>query len=404
MAEKGKKLGSVLTYIAGIGIVAGAAYGVFTIWTEKDAQLFSARKALADTVERGPRVQVVTVGQGPKERLITLLGDTRADQTAVLYSKVGGYLKSISVDRGDPVEAGQVVAEIDSAETDMALTSALTDLENKRRNAKRARDLVASGARSAQAIEQAETDFRMAEANVAGLATIKSYEQIRAPFAGRISARFVDVGALVQNATTNQTSNQPILTMVDDRKLRVSVYVEQRNVPYVHVGDLVDVSDGSNAARSVKATIARTSGVLDPRTRTLLTEVVVDNSNQFLVPGAFAYVTLHVPLESMPQIPVAGLIVRGSKTFVAGVGDDSQIHLRPVTVASTDGMRVSLADGASRATKSRSICPMRSATADGFSLSSDGKAVDRRRLCVRGLSVVPRIHPPRNRNNPTRGC
>ena len=126
MAEKGKKLGSVLTYIAGIGIVAGAAYGVFTIWTEKDAQLFSARKALADTVERGPRVQVVTVGQGPKERLITLLGDTRADQTAVLYSKVGGYLKSISVDRGDPVEAGQVVAEIDSAETDMALTSALT--------------------------------------------------------------------------------------------------------------------------------------------------------------------------------------------------------------------------------------------------------------------------------------
>ena len=346
MAEERKKRGSVLTYIAGIGIVAGAAYGVFTIWTEKDAQLFSARKALADTVERGPRVQVVTVGQGPKERLITLLGDTRADQTAVLYSKVGGYLKSISVDRGDPVEAGQVVAEIDSAETDMALTSALTDLENKRRNAKRARDLVASGARSAQAIEQAETDFRMAEANVAGLATIKSYEQIRAPFAGRISARFVDVGALVQNATTNQTSNQPIVTMVDDRKLRVSVYVEQRNVPYVHVGDLVDVSDGSNAARSVKATIARTSGVLDPRTRTLLTEVVVDNSNQFLVPGAFAYVTLHVPLESMPQIPVAGLIVRGSKTFVAGVGDDSQVHLRPVTVASTDGMRVSLADGA----------------------------------------------------------
>ena len=86
MAEKGKKLGSVLTYIVGIGIVAGAAYGVFGIWTEKDAQLLSTRKALADTVERGPRVQVVTVGQGPKERLITLLGDTRADQTAVLYS------------------------------------------------------------------------------------------------------------------------------------------------------------------------------------------------------------------------------------------------------------------------------------------------------------------------------
>ena len=346
MAEERKKRGSVLAYIVGIGIVAGAAYGVFTIWTAKDAQLFSARKALADTVEHGPRVQVVTVGQGPKERLITLLGDTRADQTAVLYSKVGGYLKTIPVDRGDMVEAGQVIAEIDSAETDTALNSAIVDLENKRRNAKRAHDLVHSGAVSAQAIEQADTEFHMSEANVAGLATLKSYEQIHAPFAGRVTARFIDVGALVQNATTNQTSNQPILTLVDDRKLRVSVYVEQRDVPYIRVGDLVDVSDGSDSARVVKAKIARTSGVLDPRTRTLLTEVEVDNSDHFLVPGSFAYVTIHVPLESKPQIPVAGLIVRGSKTFVASVGDDSLVHMHPVTVATTDGIKVSLAGGA----------------------------------------------------------
>jgi membrane fusion protein (multidrug efflux system) len=348
MAEERAKrglAGSVLAYVVGIGIVAGAGYGVFTIWAAKDSELFSARKALADTISRGPRVQVVTVGAGPKERLITLLGDTRAYQTATLYSKVGGYLKDISVDRGDLVKAGQVVAEIESAETDNQFTSAVLDLENKRKNAKRAHDLVASGAKSPQAIEQAETDARMAEAKVAELGTMKSYETIRAPFDGRITARFVDAGALIQNSTTNQTSNQPIVTMVDDRKLRINIYVEQRDVPNVHVGDVADVSDGSNAERKVKAKIARTSGLLDPRTRTLFTELEVDNADQFLVPGSFAYVTLHVPLESLPEIPVAGLIIRGASTFVAGVGDDSLVHMRPVKVATTDGIRVSLAEG-----------------------------------------------------------
>jgi RND family efflux transporter MFP subunit len=243
------------------------------------------------------------------------------------------------------VREGQVIAEIDSAETDNQLASALMDLDNKRRNAKRARDLVASGAKSQQAIEQAETDARMAEARVAELGTMKSYESIRAPFDGKVTARFVDPGALIQNSTTNQTSNQPIVTMVDDRKLRINVYVEQRDVPNVHVGDLVDVSDGSNAERKLRAKIARTSGQLDPRTRTLFTELEVDNANQFLVPGSFAYVTLHVPLQSLPDIPVAGLIVRGVNTFVAGVGDDSLVHMRPVKVATTDGIRVSLAEG-----------------------------------------------------------
>ncbi|MEI7711545.1 MAG: efflux RND transporter periplasmic adaptor subunit [Rhodospirillales bacterium] len=346
MVEGQKKRGSILAYFVGIGIVAGAAYGVMTIWAEKDLQLSLARKALADTSERGPKVRVVTVTQGPKERLITLLGDTRAYQTATLYSKVGGYLKSMAVDRGDMVEEGQIIAEIDSAETDNQLNSALLDLENKRRNAKRARDLVASGSKSAQAIEQAETDFRMAEAKVAELGTMKSYEKIRAPFAGRVTARFADPGALIQNASTNQTSNQPLITIVDDRKLRVNVYVEQRDVPNVHVGDLVDVSDAANSTRKVQAKIARTSGQLDPRTRTLFTELEVDNANQFLVPGSFAYVTLHVPLVSLPEIPVAGLIVRGTNTFVAGVGDDSLVRMRPVKVATTDGIRATLSEGA----------------------------------------------------------
>jgi multidrug efflux pump subunit AcrA (membrane-fusion protein) len=106
------------------------------------------------------------------------------------------------------------------------------------------------------------------------------------------------------------------------------------------------VADGANSARHVRARIARTSDQLDPRTRTLFVELEVDNSEDFLVPGSFAYVTLHVPVASYPEIPVAALITRGTKTFVADVGKDSLVHLKPVKVASTDGMVASLADGA----------------------------------------------------------
>lgn len=338
--------GAVLGYLAGLLLIGGAGYAVYAIWHKQDAALASTRQTLAESVARGPRVQVVTVAEGPKERLLTLLGDTRGYQVVTLYSKVGGYLKSISVDRGDVVKAGDVLAEIDSAETDSQLRSAFTDLVNKRNNSRRAHDLVTTGARSQQATEQADTDMRMAEARVAELATMKSYEQIRAPFDGRITARFIDPGALVQNSTTNQTSNQPVVTLVDDSRLRVNVYVDQREASYVKVGDAAEVSDGTDATRKVRATIARTSGQLDPRTRTLFVELDVDNADHFLVPGSFASVTLHLPVKGYPELPVAGLLVRGATTYVAGVDDDGRVRLRPVKVASSDGIKVGLVDGA----------------------------------------------------------
>ena len=345
MAEGGR-LRTAFGYFIGIVALVGAGYVVVHVWQQKDADLSATREALAVEVARGPRVQVVQVTQGPKERLITLLGDTRAYQTATLYSKVAGYLKSIEVDRGDHVVAGQVLAQVESPETDRQFDSAMSDLENKRRNAQRARDLVAHNSVSIQAAEQADTDFRMAGANVAQLATMKSYETLRAPFNGTVTARFVDPGALVQNSTTNQSSNQAVLTLSDDSKLRVDIYVEQQDVPFVHVGDMADVADAANAERKVRARIARTANLLDPRTRTLFVELEVDNSNHFLLPGSFANVILHVPLESHPEVPVAGLVVRGTNTFVADVGSDSLVHLRAVKVASTDGILASLIEGA----------------------------------------------------------
>jgi membrane fusion protein (multidrug efflux system) len=344
MAKSGP-VRSFLLYGVGFLVLAGTGWEVYSIWQQRGDQLHATSQALAASEARGPVVRVMTVRQGPTERLITLLGDARPNTMATLYGKLGGYLAKINVDRGDKVKAGDVLAVIESRETDNQFASALADLENKKRLAERATQLYGHGNTSQQAYDQAQTDLHVATSRLAELATMKSYETLQAPFDGTITARFIDPGALVQNAGANMTSSQPVLTIADTTKLRVDIYVEQRDVPFVHVGDIADVSDGSHSDRVVKAKIARTSGQLDPRTRTLFVELDVDNTGGFLVPGSFAYVTLHVPIESYPEIPAAALITRGVNTFVADVGEDTVVHMLPVRLARSDGMRVGLRDG-----------------------------------------------------------
>ena len=93
------------------------------------------------------------------------------------------------------------------------------------------------------------------------------------------------------------------------------------------------------------AKITRTAGTLDPRTRTLYVEIEVDNQNNFLVPGSFAYVTLHVPVNSLPQVPVAALLQRDGTQVVATVADDGAIRFKPIKVATTDGIVVNVTEG-----------------------------------------------------------
>ena len=334
-----------MLYGAGIVVVVAAAAGVAYFWRAGDSQLAAAREARASAVAQGPRVEVATVIAGPSERTITLLGDARPYASVTLYAKVSGYLKSIAVDRGDKVQAGQIVAEIDSAETDSLYANAIADAENKRRLAQRNRDLLTRGNVSLQAAEQSTTDLSVAEGIVRNLATMKSYETLRAPLAGMVTARYADPGALVQNATTSQTSALPVLTVSDSSKLRVGTYVEQRDAPFVHVGDTVEVGDASNPDRVVRATVSRSSGELDPKTRTLYIECDVPNAKGALVPGSFVYLTLHVPVKSLPQVPVGALVFRGDNAFVAKVDKGNAIHFSPVKVTTTDGSMASVSEG-----------------------------------------------------------
>jgi membrane fusion protein, multidrug efflux system len=343
MSSRG--FGSAVLYTIGLVAVIAAAIGVVSFWRGGTAEIAAAREARASALSLGPKVEVTTVAPGPAERTITLLGDALPFATVTLYAKVSGYLKSLAVDRGDKVQSGQVVAEIESAETDSLYANAMADADNKRRLSARNHELLTRGNVSLQAAEQSETDLRVAEGNVRNLATMKSYETLRAPFAGTVTARYADPGALVQNATTNQSSALPVLTISDSTRLRVSTYVEQRDAPFIHVGDAVDVADATNPDRLVKATVSRFSGELDPRTRTLYVECDVDNKPRLLVAGSFVYVTLHVAVKSLPQVPVTTIMMRGDNAFVARVEDGGAVHFRAVKIATTDGKTATISDG-----------------------------------------------------------
>jgi membrane fusion protein (multidrug efflux system) len=331
-------------YLFSILAMLAAGWGVFYLHSARNQDIAAVREAKAVVADLGPRVEVVATTAGPKERTIKLLGDVRSGASTSLYGKVSGYMKTMHVDKGDKVEAGQVVAEIESPELEQAYAAASADLSNKQRNLARIRGLYEKGNATQVAMYQAETEATVAENSVAVLATTKAYQIVRAPFGGRVTARFMDPGMLVTNAQTNFVSAMPMITISDDTKVRVYAYLQQVDVPFVNMGDVAEVSDASNPDRKKTATITRMTGELEQRTRTMLIEIHLDNADNFLVPGSFAYVTLHVPVQSYPQIPVTALLTRGNENVVA-VLENNTVRFRTVKVASTDGSTVNLADG-----------------------------------------------------------
>jgi RND family efflux transporter MFP subunit len=269
----------------------------------------------------------------------------RPYQEVTLYAKVSGYIKNIYVDKGTMVKAGQLIAEVASPETDAQYASAMADMANKKQLAERAQRLYQIGAQSRELAEQAQTNYEVAQALTMQLDTLRSYEKLTAPFDGRVTARFADPGALVQNAANSQSSALPVVTISDSSHLRVQAYVQQQDAPFVHIGDVADIVDAANPGRRMTAKVSRTSGTLDPRTRTLLVEIDVSNAKDFFVGGSFAYVTLHLAVPQEPEIPVNALVLRDNKQYVAVPDDKNTVHFRPVELASTEGGVVRIANG-----------------------------------------------------------
>jgi RND family efflux transporter MFP subunit len=337
----------VVFYVIAFVFVAIAVGAVYVFASGKQKRLDEEGKARAALVDQGPLMATAISVRGPDIRKVSLLGEARPYKTATLYAKVSGYLARIAVDAGDRVKAGQFIAEINSPELDAQYRGASANLENRRKLAQRTRDLADKGFFSQQALDNAETDVRTQEDVAKEIRTMQNYRVLVAPFAGVVTTRYVDPGALVTNATSNQTSAQPVVTISDTTKLRVTVYVDQVDAGFVKTGTKVEITDSSNPTVKAEATVSRTSGELDPRTRTMATQVDFDNSKGTFISGAFVAVSLLIPSKSYVETPSAALITREGKSYVAAVGDDKRLKFTPIDVAGTDGKVIRIAGGIS---------------------------------------------------------
>lgn len=335
---------SLRVWLGGGFVVAIAALGLILMFFKQKTALAKETNVRVSELKEGPVVKAMKAGMTSGDKGLTLIGEARPFQSVTLYAKTSGYMNKILVDKGDKVHVGQLLATIVSPEVDESYKAAIADLENKQKILKRDQALLQKEYISKEDEEQTETSVKMAEAQVRSLREQMAYKNIVAPFAGTITARFADPGALVQNATNSQTSAQPVVTLSELDKIRVYVYVAQNDAVYLKDNYPVTISMTERPDVKIKAKVTRMAGELDPKTRMMLVEIDLPNKDNQIIPGSYLQVTFQAADKKDLSIPAESLVIRAGKYFVPTINNGA-IHYQPVTVANNDGVHVSILNG-----------------------------------------------------------
>jgi RND family efflux transporter MFP subunit len=289
-------------------------------------------------------VLVKKVLAGGGSRRLSLPGEARPFLSTTVYAKMPGYLREIRTDKGQRVKQGEVLAMVWSPENDQDVRAAETDLALRVKLAARADSLALVGVLSRQDREVADAQLHSSEAALDRTRDIQRYQVIRAPFSGLVTARYADPGALIPAATGSTQAAQPIVDLADTSKLRITVYLGQDAASSIHVGDKVTIWTDDQPGRRLPAVISLASGQLEPKTRTMLTEIWFDNRAVGILPGTFVHVELDVSEPAIPTVPNAAIVVRAGHLLVAVV-EGEKIRLVPIEIGTSDGNRTQVTEG-----------------------------------------------------------
>ncbi len=306
-----------------------------------EGEAIAARRRL---VALGPTVLVKKVLPGGGSRHLELPGEARPFLSTTIYAKVPGYLRDIRTDKGQRVKKGDLLAVVYSPESDQDVRAAETDLTLRRQMAARADALAKAGVMSRQDREVADAQLHTSMSALQRTRDIQRYQEIPAPFSGLVTARYADPGALIPAATGSTQAAQPIVDLADTSRLRITVYLGQDAAPSIHVGDKAVIWTDDQPSRRLSARISLASGQLEPRTRTMLTEIWLDNREVGLLPGTFVHVELDISEPPIPTVPNAAIIVRAGH-IRAAVVEGNKIHFVPIEVGSSDGNRTQVTKG-----------------------------------------------------------
>jgi multidrug efflux pump subunit AcrA (membrane-fusion protein) len=355
-------------------VVLGAAAAVYFVgYLPRDLATKQLDAAAAARRITPPLVNTAIVKRAATGTQLVLPGNITPITEAYIFARAAGFLKTRYVDIGDRVRAGQKMADIDAPDMDQQVSQARATLAQAQGQLGQAqatleqltatRDLAAvtwerykvltaKGAVSRQDGDNQSTYSKTADANVVAqkktvraaeeyirasqatldrLLALQGYEQITAPFDGIVTARNVDVGALI-SATGSTLGPTPsnaaapsdvprggeIFRVAEIGKLRVLIAVPQTNAPDIKVGQAATVSVQQLPSLSFKGKVTRNSSSLDAQSRTLLTEVEVANPQGALLPGMYAMVSFLTDRTEPPfLVPDAALVVRSSGTVLA---------------------------------------------------------------------------------------
>ncbi len=293
-------------------------------------------------------VRVVHPQRGPITRSITLPANVLPYQQATLYAKVAGYLKTITVDKGDEVQASQVLAQIEVPELLAEHARYQAEAEIAQLEYQRARDAhqQAPDLVQLQSVDAARAKALMAKANLERAETLLAFCTLTAPFSGVITHRAVDPGAFVPAATSSSAAqNAALLTLMDFAVVRVQVAVPEPEVPFVRRGLPANVFVDELPDRVFEGCITRFSQALDEATRTMLAEIDLPNPRRELRPGMFATVKLAV--QTHPDallVPLEAVVFEktGASVFTVAEGRAKKL---PVKTGFNDGAMVEIREG-----------------------------------------------------------
>ena len=342
------RLTRVLFITIGI-LLIGLAIGILPRW-------FTRRTLAQETQELAvTTVAVVSPAPGKSDFGVPLPAEVQAFVEAPIYARASGYLKRWLVDIGAPVKTGQLLAEIETPELDQQLAQAKAELAQNQAaldlakiTSARWTDLLKTASVSEQETAEKQSDLELKKANLdAALANLhrleelKTFASITAPFDGTITARQTDVGQLITAG-----SGHELFRLAQLNPLRVYVRVPQTLARAITPGQTAELILDQSPGKKITAKVVRTAGAIEPGSRTLLTELAVDNSRGEILAGSYAQVrfTDSVAAPTL-TLPANTLLFRAEGIRVGVVNADNKVELRAVKLGRDFGQTVEILEG-----------------------------------------------------------
>ena len=363
-SRSGLPLAAVLSVLS-----ASALYGLYAAgMVPRREHRANLDAETAGIVTARPRVNVAVPFHREKPSDLTLPGDIRPFQTTELFARTDGYLKRYLVDIGETVEAGALLAEIDTPELDQELKQAQATLQQSKANRdlalsrldlarttlRRSQTLNSRGVETQQLLDENSAQYKVAEATVSAaladitakeasvnrLAELQKFQKIFAPYRGVITARNIDPGDLINTGMT-----RPLFRLAQIDQLKVYVNVPQANVAAIKAGQVAEVLVRERAARPFLGKVSRTAGQIEAASRTLLTEILLPNPDGDLYAGMYVKVRFAEAGGRPLLVSATTLVINTRGTMVAVVRPDDSLHYQAVQLGRDYGQDVEILQG-----------------------------------------------------------